>query len=120
MISFDRRRWTFQNYDYTTIAVEADWPGAETIDRYVRVRPGHKAGVGGIAKIHELFKRFPIWMWRNREMQDLVEWKRNWNMRQPPERGAGFYGLDLYSMGASIRILIDYLDGIDPAAAKVA
>jgi erythromycin esterase-like protein len=59
-------------------------------------------------------------MWRNREMQDLVEWVRDWNMRQPPENRAGFYGLDLYSMGASIRAVIDYLDGIDPAAAKVA
>ncbi|CAI7637303.1 unnamed protein product [Penicillium manginii] len=109
-----------QKHGYTIIALEADWPDAEAIDRYVRMRPGPKAGIGGIAKGHEPFNRFPSWMWRNREMQDLVEWVRDWNTRQPPENRAGFYGLDLYSMGASIRAVIDYLDGIDPAAAKVA
>ncbi|KAJ5408584.1 Erythromycin esterase [Penicillium cosmopolitanum] len=109
-----------QKHGYTMVALEADWPDAEAIDRYVRMRPGPKAGVGGIAKGHEPFKRFPTWMWRNCEMQDLVEWVRDWNTRQPPENRAGFYGLDLYSMGASISAVIDYLDGIDPAAAKVA
>ncbi|KAJ5085768.1 hypothetical protein N7532_010539 [Penicillium argentinense] len=109
-----------QEHGYTIVAVEADWPDAEAIDRYVRMRPGPKASVGGIAAGHEPFKRFPTWMWRNREMQELVEWMRDWNQDQSPEKQVGFYGLDLYSMGASIRAVIDYLDGIDPAAAKVA
>jgi len=109
-----------QQHGYTMVAVEADWPDAEAIDRYVRMRPGPKAGVGGIAKGHEPFKRFPTWMWRNREMQQLVEWMRDWNTHQPKERRVGFYGLDLYSMGASIQAVLDYLDAVDPAAAKVA
>jgi erythromycin esterase-like protein len=33
---------------------------------------------------------------------------------------AGFYGLDLYNLGGSMRAVIDYLDGVDPEAAKVA
>src|SRR3954454_19843652 len=33
---------------------------------------------------------------------------------------AGFYGLDLYNMSGSIRAVLDYLDEIDPQAAKVA
>ena len=33
---------------------------------------------------------------------------------------AGFYGLDLYNLGASIRAVIDFLDEADPEAAKVA
>lgn len=109
-----------QKHGYTMVAVEADWPDAEAIDRYVRMRPGPKAQIGGIAKGYEPFKRFPTWMWRNREMQDLVEWMRDWNKDQPPERRAGFYGLDLYSMGASIRGVIDYLDSVDPMTGKEA
>lgn len=112
-----------EKHGYTMVAVEADWPDAEAIDRYVRLRPGPKAQIGGIAKGHEghePFKRFPTWMWRNREMQDLVEWMRDWNKDQPPERRAGFYGLDLYSMGASMRGVIDYLDRVDPKMGKEA
>lgn len=109
-----------ERHGYTIVAVEADWPDAEAIDRYVRLRPGPKAHIGGTTKGYEPFKRFPTWMWRNREMQDLVEWMRNRNQKLSSEDRTGFYGLDLYSMGASIRAVIDYLDHTDPKAAKEA
>lgn len=102
-----------ERHGYTIVAVEADWQDAEIIDRYVRLRPSS-------AQISEPFKRFPTWMWRNCEMRDLIQWMRRWNEKQPPEKRAGFYGLDLYSMGASIQSVIDYLDRVDPAAAKEA
>jgi erythromycin esterase-like protein len=105
-------------HGYTLIALEADWPDAEAIDRYVRLRPGPKGRIGD-SKL-EPFKRFPTWMWRNREMQELVEWMRDRNARVSPDRRAGFYGLDLYSMGTSIHAVIDYLDRVDPEAAKAA
>ena len=37
-----------------------------------------------------------------------------------PDRKAGFYGLDIYSLGASIEAVLHYLDKVDPEAAKVA
>ncbi|KAJ6102205.1 hypothetical protein N7486_004632 [Penicillium sp. IBT 16267x] len=109
-----------KEHGFTMVAVEADWPDAEAIDRYVRLRAGPKAQIGGTANGFEPFKRFPTWMWRNREMQDLVEWMRNWNKDLPPSMRVGFYGLDLYSMGASIRAVIDYLDSVDLEAGKEA
>lgn len=108
-----------ENHGFTMVALEADWPDAEAVDRYVRLRAGPKARIGGKSKF-EPFKRFPTWMWRNREMQELVEWMRDRNAKMPAEERAGFYGLDLYSMGSSIRAVIDYLDGVDPEAAKAA
>jgi erythromycin esterase-like protein len=48
-----------------------------------------------------------------------VEWLRDHNVDLPKEKRAGFYGLDVYSMGASMRAVIEYLDGIDPEMAKV-
>lgn len=109
-----------KEHGFTMVAIEADWPDAEAIDRYVRLRAGPKAQIGGTAKGFEPFKRFPTWMWRNREMQDLVEWMRDWNKDLPQALRVGFYGLDLYSMGASIRAVIDYLDKVDPEAGKEA
>ncbi|KAJ5938853.1 hypothetical protein N7466_001987 [Penicillium verhagenii] len=107
-------------HGFTMVAVEADWPDAEAIDRYVRMREGPKAPLGRTDDGFEPFKRFPTWMWRNREMQDLVEWIRNWNKDLPPNMRVGFYGLDLYSMGTSMRAVIEYLDRVDPAAGKQA
>jgi erythromycin esterase-like protein len=56
-------------------------------------------------------------MWRNAEVLDFVGWLRARNDRCTAGDEVGFYGLDLYSLYASIEEVIDYLDKIDPAAA---
>ena len=55
-------------------------------------------------------------MWRNAETLAFVEWLRAFNERSP-ERAAGFYGLDLYSLYGSLEAAVGYLDEIDPEAA---
>jgi erythromycin esterase-like protein len=100
---------------FTAIAVEADWPDAFRVNRYVR-------GLGDDRNADEAlsgFKRFPTWMWRNTVVVDFVEWLRDYNTSL--SNGAakvGFYGLDLYSLYTSIEAVLGYLNKIDPAAAK--
>jgi protein-L-isoaspartate(D-aspartate) O-methyltransferase len=96
---------------FTIVAAEADWPDAARVLRYVKGLPA--------APVPEwrAFARFPTWMWRNHEVGDFVEWLRDWNVAHPP---VGFYGLDLYSLYRSIYLVVDYLDRIDPAAARLA
>jgi len=100
-------------HGFNIVAVEADWPDAATIDRYVRHRPA-RAGA------EPPFRRFPTWMWRNAEFETFVEWLRAHNDTRPDAQRAAFYGLDLYSLNSSIRAVIDYLDKIDPEAAHIA
>jgi erythromycin esterase-like protein len=59
-------------------------------------------------------------MWRNTDVEAFIEGLRAWNLDRPPERRAGFYGLDLYNLSASIRAVLDYLDKVDPETASVA
>lgn len=116
------------HHGFNIVAVEADWPDAEAIDRYVRRRPGPKSDLTTTPadkKKEVAFTRFPTWMWRNQEVHDFVEWLRAYNdtLAQDGPIGngkAGFYGLDLYSMGASIRAVIEYLDNVDHSMAQVA
>ena len=106
-------RRLIEQHGFSIVAVEADWPDAASIDRYVRHRepqPGSDSA----------FQRFPTWMWRNTDVQDFVEWMRAHNETLAPERRAGFFGLDIYNMNASIRAVIDYLERADPEAAKIA
>src|SRR5439155_2649475 len=51
---------------FTAVAVEADWPDAYRVNRYVR-----GAGDDGeaIAALGD-FRRFPTWMWRNADVLD--------------------------------------------------
>jgi erythromycin esterase-like protein len=40
--------------------------------------------------------------------------------KNPPSERAGFFGLDIYTMRASIAAVLAYLDSVDPQAAAVA
>lgn len=100
---------------FTAVAVEADWPDAYRVNRYVRGTnddPSSERALSG-------FERFPTWMWRNDDVVDFVDWLRAYNDALPPQAvKTGFYGLDLYSMFTSAREVLRYLDDIDPEAAK--
>ena len=98
---------------FDIVAAEADWPDAAKIDHYVRHREVP-------ASTWTAFARFPTWMWRNRETQGFVDWLHRYNFDVPYETRAGFYGLDLYSLYASARAVIDYLDGVSPDLARIA
>jgi erythromycin esterase-like protein/predicted phosphoribosyltransferase len=99
---------------FTAVAVEADWPDAYRINRYVR---GSGADEGAVQALAD-FGRFPTWMWRNADVLDFVGWLRTHNDRQVAERRAGFYGLDLYSLRASMEAVLRYLDKVDPEGAR--
>jgi erythromycin esterase-like protein len=101
--------------NFSAVAVEADWPDAYRVHRYLRGCSDDtdaESALGG-------FKRFPTWMWRNTETADLVDWLRDYNSALlPGAHPVGFYGLDLYSLFASVDAVLHYLGQVDPAAAE--
>ncbi|OAA60349.1 hypothetical protein SPI_05473 [Niveomyces insectorum RCEF 264] len=120
-------KYMIEKHGFNMVAVEADWPDAEAVDRYVRHRPspGPQASVDPISVAEKAdrepaFMRFPTWMWRNQEVQGFVEWLRTWNKGFNEREAVGFYGLDLYSLGASMNAVIEYLDHVDKNAADLA
>ena len=106
-------RRLIERHGFTIVAVEGDWPDCATIDRYVRHRPARDLDFTA-------FERFPMWMWRNREVDAFVRWMREHNESRAYERMCGFYGLDLYNLSASIQAVIAFLDEEDPELARVA
>jgi erythromycin esterase-like protein len=100
---------------FSAVAVEADWPDAYRVNRFVRGAGKDSDSVEALSG----FQRFPQWMWRNADVLDFVGWLREHNDQQAFEdRKCGFYGLDLYSLHASIESVLAYLSKIDPEAAK--
>jgi erythromycin esterase-like protein len=104
------RLLTEQGFD--AVAVEADWPDAYRVHRYVT---HHGADLDAAEALGD-FARFPRWMWRNQEVKRFVTWLHEFN--GAGGRPAGFYGLDLYSLNASVHAVIDYLERVDPPAAQ--
>ena len=114
---------------FTVVAVEADWPDAYRVNCYVRGQSDDIEASDALAD----FKRFPSWMWRNADVLDFIGWLRDHNDALPLPlssplskggqqseggRGVGFYGLDLYSLYASMEAVLGYLDKTDPEAAR--
>lgn len=102
---------------FSAVAIEGDWPDAHRVNRYVQRMDGGADAADALGG----FERFPTWMWRNTAVSDFVGWLRAHNAGiAAPERRVGFYGLDLYSLHASMRAVVEYLDKNDPAAARAA
>jgi erythromycin esterase-like protein/predicted phosphoribosyltransferase len=99
---------------FTAVAVEADWPDAWRVNRYVRGLSNDADAAAALSG----FRRFPAWMWRNTEVRDFVEWLRDYNTGLDPERQVGFYGIDLYSLFTSMHEVLTYLDQTDAEAAR--
>src|SRR5687768_13048796 len=99
---------------FSAVAIEGDWPDAYRVNRYVQDRSTDPSAAQALAG----FKRFPQWMWRNADVLEFVGWLRSHNDTKPTPRKVGFYGLDLYSLHASMDAVLCYLRRVDPEAAR--
>jgi len=111
----DITRRLIAEHGFDAVAVEADWPDAYRLNRYV----GHR-GDAAIEDAFGDFQRFPMWMWRNTDVRDFVRWLHSHNASRPADARVGFYGLDLYSLYRSAEAAIEYLQGVDPEQAAKA
>ncbi|KZT06805.1 uncharacterized protein LAESUDRAFT_678813 [Laetiporus sulphureus 93-53] len=110
---------------FTAVAVEADWPDAFRINRYIHgghIKNGHiKNARDALAE----FERFPKWMWKNEVMPAFVQFLRDHNDRvmkdlNDPYKKVSFYGMDLYSLHRSAEEVLKYLEKVDPKGAQAA
>jgi erythromycin esterase-like protein len=102
---------------FSFIAVEGDWPDCYRVNRFIK---GMRDSGRDAESVLHAFERWPTWMWANREVVSLVEWLRRHNDRVSDARKVGFYGLDVYSLWDSMRVVMEYLTRIDPALAASA
>lgn len=108
----DITRRLIVEHGFDAVAVEADWPDAYRLNRYVRGQSD-----GGLDDAFGDFQRFPTWMWRNSDVRTFIGWLHAHNAARPALARTGFYGLDLYSLYRSAEAVIEYLQGIDPEQA---
>ena len=106
-------RQLIEEKGFNIVAAEADWPDASRIDHYVRHREAKR-------KEWTAFARFPTWMWRNEETRAFVDWLHKHNSSKPYRERTAFYGLDLYSLYNSVRVVLSYLESVDPDLAEIA
>lgn len=93
-----------RDHAFSFVAIEGDWPDADRLNKYIKTGAGVNA-----RQVLKQNKRWPTWMWANDEIVKLAEWMRN--------EGAGFYGLDMYSLFESISEVVGYMRKNSPRLA---
>lgn len=88
-----------QQRGFLAVAVEADWPDAHRVNSYVRGRSTDQNAEQALSG----FRRLPAWMRCNEVVRDFTEWLRS---------------LDLNSLNRPRVEVVQYLEGIDPAAGR--
>jgi erythromycin esterase-like protein len=73
---------------FNAVAVEADWPDAYRVNRFVRGASKDSDSVEALSG----FQRFPQWMWRNADVLDFVGWLRLCAINVSSERSVSFIG----------------------------
>ena len=101
---------------FNAVAIEGDWPDTYRINRYVKNDPTVQTGIDAVSE----FKRFPTWMWRNQVVIEFIEWLQGYNVKVAEPKKVGFYGIDLYSLNTSVKVVIEYLQHTDVNAAAKA
>lgn len=102
-----------QQKGFMAVAIEGDWPDAYRVHRYLQGGDDTQDSENALND----FERFPTWMWRNTTMPPFLKWLRKHNDTVAPPYKVGFYGLDLYSLNASMQAVIHYLKKVDPDSA---
>ena len=91
---------------FAFVAVEGDWPDCYKVNRFVKGCPGTAPTAEAALAA---FRRWPTWMWANREVQELVGWMESFNRTRADGAKVGFYGLDVYSLWDSLRAVMRHL-----------
>ena len=98
-------------HGFSFVAVEGDWPDCFRLNRWVKRRAQRDASarqvLGG-------FERWPTWMWANEEVAGFADWLREHNQERSSD--VGFYGLDVYSLWDSLRVVLEHVGEHDPEA----
>jgi erythromycin esterase-like protein len=113
---FEITKKLIEEKGFTAVALEADWPDCIGVNRYIHSHGSESHLVESVSR----FKRFPVWMWRNSDFLEMVEWLFVHNHKESTPHQVSVYGMDLYSLFGSLREVIVYLDRVDPQAANQA
>src|SRR5690349_16943983 len=79
----DLTRRLFVEFGFQAVAVEADWPDAYRVNRWVRGAASDRTSEDALSG----FERFPRWMWRNTVVQNFIEWLRDYNRHSASPAG---------------------------------
>jgi erythromycin esterase len=94
---------------FTHFAIEATWPEANDVNRYVLTGQGDP---------RRLLSWLYFWTWNTQEVLDLIEWMRAWNTTASVDRRVRFVGFDMQSPGFAMDTVASFVGRVDAPNAQ--
>jgi len=96
---------------FTVFAIEANWPEALAVDRYIKTGEGDaEAALSGMY----------FWTWNTEEVRDMIEWMRAFNQAPGAHPALTFTGFDMQTGHVAAQKALDYLKRYSAADAPAA
>ena len=96
------------SYDnFNIILFETDWFNLYNVNKYIHNTSTSKSAIDSLSNINN----FPIWLWKNNIIIDLIEWLKNFNLNST--KNIYLLGLDCYLLKESFEWLYTFLKLID-------
>ena len=93
--------------NFNIILFETDWFNLYNVNKYIHNTSESKSAIDSLSNIHN----FPIWLWKNNIIIDLIEWLKNFNTKSTKK--VYLLGLDCYLLKESLDWLYTFLKLID-------
>lgn len=106
-----------ENHGFSYIAVEGDWPSFARINAFVKHKPNAPADID---EAMEAIDRWPLWMWKNQEVKELVEWLHAYNEELEPSERVGLYGIDVYDNLSAMDDVLEWIRNLDEETGRQA
>lgn len=98
-----------EKYGVRAFALEGDFGGCEAVDRYIH---------GGDGTAAEALSEIGFAIYRTDEMENLIEWMRDYNASAAEGEDIRFYGFDMEQRACSYRYLLEALQKANIDAAE--
>jgi erythromycin esterase len=96
---------------FTVFAIEASYPESLAVNDYV---------LHGTGDPQKALAGMYFWTWNVQEVLAQIDWMRQWNADPKHAKKVKFIGFDMQTACVGVARALEYVDKVDPAAAKTA
>ncbi|CQR24782.1 Erythromycin esterase [Streptococcus varani] len=82
-----------------SFALETDFSGGLIVNKYVH---------GGDGNAKDMVKYLSFDIYQTKQMQDLIDWMREYNLGKMPSEQLSFYGFDMQNPEKGVDLVLDY------------
>lgn len=94
---------------FNIFALECPFGEAYDINRYV---------VDGIGDPEKAIAGIYYWAWDTQEVLEMLKWMHDYNAKPTTKEKVKFYGFDTQNPERAARVMLEYLDKVDPELSK--